>query len=264
VDWVLSKLESTTVGSKSARKLKKTRSHSVSLTPQYAQSPQAPHSWPRATPERSPIEQLFPDFDVEARLSPEDLESLVKRYLSKCRHGRLDDLRALMSHSQIDVDRTTDAQGNSGLIVACQNGQLEVAKLFIEEYRMSRESINRRNAAGNTALHYCYSFGHERLADYLMEHGADCSIRNSEGKPCSEGLRTRVRLSMPHIEVPSGFGEDSNDEDLPLQSSDDLEVGSNLLDRRKKGKRLVLEPSHAGLQICVEEPKTPAKTAHVQ
>ena len=48
--------------------------------------------------------------------------------------------------------------------------------------------INATNNSGNTVLHYCFSYGNEDLANYLIDKGADDSIVNIDGLTCYEGL----------------------------------------------------------------------------
>lgn len=37
------------------------------------------------------------------------------------------------------------------------------------------------NAQGNSALHYCYGYGHFELGEYLVAKGADPGVRNVDG-----------------------------------------------------------------------------------
>jgi ankyrin repeat protein len=48
--------------------------------------------------------------------------------------------------------------------------------------------INAQNASGNTALHYCYTYDHRDLAEYLKAKGADDGILNADRLTCYEGL----------------------------------------------------------------------------
>ena len=44
--------------------------------------------------------------------------------------------------------------------------------------------------AGQGALHYCFAYGYEDMAEYLMNKGADDSLLNADGLTCYEGLTT--------------------------------------------------------------------------
>lgn len=41
---------------------------------------------------------------------------------------------------------------------------------------------------GQTGLHYAFAYGFEELAKYLLDKGADDSIKNGSGLTCYEGL----------------------------------------------------------------------------
>lgn len=71
-----------------------------------------------------------------------------------------------------------DNFGNTILIVACQNGHKRALKAALRR----GADPNAVNARGNTALHFCYAFGYGgTLGRYLMDKGADSSIRNHSG-----------------------------------------------------------------------------------
>lgn len=42
---------------------------------------------------------------------------------------------------------------------------------------------------GQTALHFCFSYNHEDMANDLIERGADDELLNAEGLTCWEGLK---------------------------------------------------------------------------
>ena len=49
--------------------------------------------------------------------------------------------------------------------------------------------VNARSANGQTPLHLCFAFGRVSLGKYLIDKGADDSIRNAEGLTPYEGTR---------------------------------------------------------------------------
>lgn len=115
--------------------------------------------------------------DVEISVS--DVEDIF----SYARHGRSDDIERLLQCG-VPVD-VRDSIGNTILIIACQNGNKKVAKAVLRR----GANINSRNLKGNTPLHYCFHFGYgETLGKYLISKNADCTVRNSAGKLCWEGL----------------------------------------------------------------------------
>lgn len=153
---------------------------------------QAPASWPRLLAETS-------EYDVEAA-SPVVLlrnssgsmtetlefacEHAMKTFLSRCRHGRVADVLAMLHSGLISSVHVADRMGNTGLLVAAQNGHKSIAKEMLRR----GANINAQNVAGNTAMHFCVAFGHLELQRYLQRKGADEAVRNIHGMTCWEGL----------------------------------------------------------------------------
>ncbi|CAM9307290.1 unnamed protein product, partial [Ectocarpus fasciculatus] len=103
-------------------------------------------------------------------------QSIVEDVFSYARHNRVLDLERMMDQG-VPVD-VRDSHGNTSLIVACQNGHKRALKAALRHGADPDAS----NARGNTALHYCYAFGYgSTLGRYLMDKGADSSIRNRNG-----------------------------------------------------------------------------------
>ena len=62
-----------------------------------------------------------------------------------------------------------------------------------------------RNNNGNTALHFCYAYGHDTLGVYLITKGADATIANNQGRNCYEVRSNPAALSGGGLEpAPSG------------------------------------------------------------
>lgn len=68
----------------------------------------------------------------------------------------------------MDVN-TTDAQGNTLLMIAARGNNLELARFLLD----NRANPNRRNRYGDTALMLATLRGHEALAKLLLDHQAD-------------------------------------------------------------------------------------------
>ena len=62
---------------------------------------------------------------------------------------------------------------------ACRNGQKSIVKILLERGGIDP---NRRDAEGNTALHYACREGYRDLAVLLLEKGADASSANNRGE----------------------------------------------------------------------------------
>ena len=101
---------------------------------------------------------------------------------SLARHNRYDVLKQLLATGELEVE-STDAKGNTILLVACQNGLRRIAKLALRH----GASMDTKNDAGNTALHFCFMYGFaDTLGDLLLQAGADDSIRNERDQTCYE------------------------------------------------------------------------------
>ena len=75
-----------------------------------------------------------------------------------------------------------DENGNQILTIGCQNNKKKIVKLALRY----GADINSVNNSGNTALHFCAKYGLTSLSRYLISKGADPTIRNNEGRLCSE------------------------------------------------------------------------------
>ena len=62
---------------------------------------------------------------------------------------------------------------------ACRNGQKNIVKILLERGDID---LNRRDAEGNTALHYVCREGYRDLVVLLLEKGADASSANNRGE----------------------------------------------------------------------------------
>ena len=63
-----------------------------------------------------------------------------------------------------------------------QNGHKKMAKLLMRR----NADLNTQNSQGYTALHFCYRFGHIKLAEYLVSKGGDPTLRDHNGRQCHE------------------------------------------------------------------------------
>ena len=150
------------------------------------------YSTPRSGRQASP--RTTKDELLEVSVAPEDLAfaakckrefSLpnVKEVLSFARHGKRDEVEeAIQAGFPIDA---SDENGNTLLIVACQNGQKKIAKLASD----SGADLNKQNVGGNTALHFLYAFGYQELATYFEGLGANTTLKNKNGLVPKEGIK---------------------------------------------------------------------------
>lgn len=114
------------------------------------------------------------DFDLEPGVA--DNSQLIGDLFSLARHGKADDVNRILLKG-VPVD-SRDGNGNTILSVGCQNKSKRIVKLALRY----GADMNATNSRGNTALHFCYKYGNETLAEYLISKGADQSIRNADGR----------------------------------------------------------------------------------
>lgn len=101
------------------------------------------------------------------------------------RHGKYKEVEEKMNEPDwtLPIDYP-DVVGNTLLMVACQNGNKRIAKLCL---RRGAE-LNRQNINGQSCLHYSFGYGFEDLGEYLIDKGADDSLKNADNLTCYEGL----------------------------------------------------------------------------
>eukprot|EP01041_Mallomonas_annulata_P007463 gene7463-15275_t len=107
----------------------------------------------------------------------------LHQIFSWCRHKKISYLSYALMQKQFDINMT-DENGNTALIIACQNGHMQIVQLLVEYGADVRTS----NYKGNTPLHYCFAFSFQDLGEFLIQHGADEFAVNEEGLTCYEGL----------------------------------------------------------------------------
>jgi ankyrin repeat protein len=109
-----------------------------------------------------------------------------QRAASLLRHGKFVDLDELLNQPdwKLSIDHKDD-QGNTLLHIAAQNGSKRMAKLCLR-YGADIDTINNN---GQTALHFAFGYGYDALGEYLVQKGANDSLRNRFGFTPYEGLR---------------------------------------------------------------------------
>jgi hypothetical protein len=101
------------------------------------------------------------------------------------RHGKYKEVEEKMNEPDwtLPIDYP-DAVGNTLLMVACQNGNKRIAKLCLRR----GSELNKQNINGQSCLHYAFGYGFEDLGEYLIDKGADDSLKNADNLTCYEGL----------------------------------------------------------------------------
>ena len=90
---------------------------------------------------------------------------------------------ASISGLQTDILVSSFA-GNTLLSVAAQNGNKSIIKALLRR----GAGLNTQNHKGQTALHFCFTYGYTDLGNYLISKGADDTIENLACLTCYEGL----------------------------------------------------------------------------
>ena len=111
------------------------------------------------------------------------IHSLEDQLMSWVRHKKVPELTHALANGSVDVN-SGDANGNTPIIVACQNGHMAICKILVQ----FGASLSIANKKGNTALHYCFAYGFTDIGEYLISVGADEYAQNNDGLTCYEGL----------------------------------------------------------------------------
>jgi len=91
---------------------------------------------------------------------------LADKLCKAATEGDLERVRNLLSVGA-DIEATTDPAGSTPLLLACSNCHIRVAELLIE----NGANIHARNTSGQNALTMAARGKHRELADYLMSKG---------------------------------------------------------------------------------------------
>ena len=115
-------------------------------------------------------------------------------YLAKCmsfvRHNKVEELCTDLDNVElrVNIDRQ-DEQGNTLLMVACQNNNKKIVKALLRR----GANTNVRSLTGDTALHHAFGLSYTDLGEYLVaKGGADDSILNCKGLTCYEANKTDI------------------------------------------------------------------------
>jgi ankyrin repeat protein len=98
--------------------------------------------------------------------SQDRAHALADKLCDASARGDLERVRVLLTEGA-DLETTTDPAGATPLLLACANGHLRVAELLIEK----GADVQARNTSRQNALTLAAQGGHRQLADYLMSRG---------------------------------------------------------------------------------------------
>lgn len=80
----------------------------------------------------------------------------------------------------------TDEHGNTMLSLACQNGNVKIAKYLVAK----GANPNAQNVSGQTPAHFAIAYKFYELSQWLFENGASDMIENKFGLTPYDGLST--------------------------------------------------------------------------
>jgi ankyrin repeat protein len=69
---------------------------------------------------------------------------------------------------------------------AVYNGLNGSAEAVVQYLTLQGAKVDAIDCSGNTPLHEACKWGYERLADFLLKHGASKTVKNADGKTASE------------------------------------------------------------------------------
>lgn len=118
--------------------------------------------------------------DQEAFIDPR--EAAIDKAVMAAKASNITEMEDALEED-IPID-SADPHGNSLLLLAAQQGSKRMCKFLLRR----GANMNAQNLAGNTVLHFCFTYSHTELGKYLMDRGADDSILNVDGLTCYEGL----------------------------------------------------------------------------
>ncbi len=129
--------------------------------------------------------------EQEDSLKQEDSLTYLEDHeiFSKCRWNRFDVLKGILERENFDLN-ISDHNGNTTLMVACQNGHDNIVSYLLRNFR-NDININAQNKKGQTALHFSQYYRFSNITRILLKQGANGTIQNSYGLTYLEGLTDR-------------------------------------------------------------------------
>ncbi|KAG0053855.1 hypothetical protein BGZ83_000329 [Gryganskiella cystojenkinii] len=100
--------------------------------------------------------------------------------LLACRSGQLDLLRYLIEEKGNSADMG-NYEGRTPLMQAILLGNLEMVKLILKSLKDKETAINMQDVLGNSAMHLCVSADNLDLLDELLRAGPDLGRANNDG-----------------------------------------------------------------------------------
>jgi ankyrin len=173
--------------------------------------------------------------------SPQETEFLGSpdgRYLSAALSGNLDAVKAhLDAGGQIDArDKRGRYRDNSALDHAARTDNVELAKLLLA--RAFDVNAQSNNGKGHASLHVATGLGRVRMAEFLLQNGANPNIRDaSSGAPLNVAV-VQARPTMARLLLKYGASTLGPDGASPLKS---IQMAGGLCAGHKEIIKLLVE-----------------------
>ena len=101
------------------------------------------------------------------------------------RHGNRVRTQRLVDEDD-SIAHARDAFGNTPLIIAAQNNQIDIAEILV----LKGADVDARNTKGNTALHFACKYHYDEMKRRLVEEwNANPTIRNSRWILCANNAQ---------------------------------------------------------------------------
>mmetsp|Transcript_7038 Transcript_7038/g.8071 ORF Transcript_7038/g.8071 Transcript_7038/m.8071 type:complete len:206 (-) Transcript_7038:758-1375(-) len=110
-------------------------------------------------------------------------EAQVKLH-SMIRWEKKDEVKEIITASPAVVNIKDEANGNTAVHIAAQNGHLELLTMLVK----AGADVNAQNGGGQTALHMCITYELNDCIAFLKKSGANLEIKNNDNIPAKYGL----------------------------------------------------------------------------
>ncbi len=100
-----------------------------------------------------------------------------------------------------------DESGNTILHAAARTGTIKDVKKYVEHYKLSPAPVNKR---GITPLHVAVEKGHEKIVEYLFDHGVLADSKDKQGKTA---LHYAATPDVAKVLLRNGAALDALDDD---------------------------------------------------
>ena len=118
------------------------------------------------------------DINAQKMVEGKRMTPLIRAIMVTRRYQKIGLVKLLIKLGADPNVRVNNVDGRSALITSCFSSNYEIAKYLLNH----GADVSIRDNYGNTALMYCgFKTGHADIAKLLLKHGADVNIQNAVG-----------------------------------------------------------------------------------